>query len=846
MFFTTKKEVFKIKNEKFSVGGMTCAACQANVTKSVSRLSGVEDVNVNLLQGNMTVEYNEDTVSSDDIVKAVVSAGYTASLFGTEKAEKGGFRGEWAARRKNAADAVAAMRKRLILSVVLLVPLMYVSMGHMLSLPLPEFVDNPISTAVLQILLAMPVMFINRKFYISGFKGLVKRAPNMDSLVAIGSAASFLYSLYSFFELVNHTLDGETVMSHNLYFESAAMILTLVTVGKYLETISKNKTSYALEKLVNLTPKTATVLRDGLEIVVPAEDIRVGDTVVIRPGDVIPVDGTVTDGKGFVDQSAVTGESLPVEKNIGDGVVCATKNKNGHFYFVADKVGEDTTLSQIIRLVDDASGSKAPIARIADKVSGVFVPAVMLIALVTAIVWLLLGKTAEFALTSAVSVLVISCPCALGLATPVAIMVGTGKAAGLGILIRSAESLENLHSVDTVVLDKTGTVTSGTPSVNDIVLIDNTVSKREFLKLCASLEQGSHHPYALAVLDKYGSNDFYRVDGFTDVAGRGVKGEIKGTLWCAGNKKFMEDEGIAIDTLIGDTAERLANEGKTVLFFSADGVLSGLIAVSDTVRPTSKGAISELHAMNIKTVILTGDNKATADAVKTEVGIDEVVAEVMPNQKEEYVRRLEESGHRCAMIGDGINDAPALARAFVGIAIGAGTDIAVETADIVLMKNSLYDAVNAIKLSRSVIRNIKLNLFWAFFYNVIGIPIAAGVFYSAFHLQLSPMLAAGAMSLSSLFVVGNALRLRKFKGISYQNEEIEVKKNMKTTLIIEGMMCQHCKANVEKTLLAVDGVENVTVSLEEKSAVVESKDTLDCSLLTSAVENAGYKVVSCK
>ncbi len=846
MFFTTQKEVFKIKNEKFSVGGMTCAACQSNVTKSVARLHGVKNVNVNLLQSNMSVEYNESDVSSDEIIKAVVSAGYTASLFGAEKAENGGFRGEWAARRKNAADAVAAMKKRLILSVILLIPLMYVSMGYMLSLPLPAFIDNPISTAVLQILLAMPVMFINRKFYISGFKGLIRLAPNMDSLVAIGSAASFLYSLYSFFDLVNHTLSGESAMLHNLYFESAAMILTLVTVGKYLETLSKNKTSYALEKLVNLTPKTTTVLRDGVETVIPAEDIRVGDTVVIRPGDVIPVDGTLTEGKGFVDQSAVTGESLPVEKNVGDSVVCATKNKNGHFYFVADKVGEDTTLSQIIRLVDDASGSKAPIARIADKVSGVFVPAVMLIALITAALWILLGETLEFALTSAVSVLVISCPCALGLATPVAIMVGTGKAAGLGILIRSAESLENLHSVDTVVLDKTGTVTSGTPSVNDIVLFDDKLSENKFLKLCASLEQGSNHPYALAVLDKYGINDFCRVDGFLDVTGRGVKGKIDGVLWCGGNRKFMEEEGVKLETTVISTAEKSASAGKTVLFFAADGVLSGLVAVSDTVRPTSKGAISELHAMNIKTVMLTGDSKATADAVKAEVGIDEVVAEVMPNQKEEYVRRLEEDGHRCAMIGDGINDAPALARAFVGISIGAGTDIAVETSDIVLMKNSLCDAVNAIKLSRSVIRNIKLNLFWAFFYNVIGIPIAAGVFYSTFHLQLSPMIAAGAMSLSSLFVVGNALRLRKFRGISYQNEETEVKKNMKTTLIIDGMMCQHCKANVEKTLLSIDGVLNVTVSLEEKSAVVECKDALDCSVLTAAVEGAGYKVVSYK
>ena len=816
---------------------MTCAACQANVTKVVSKLDGVDAVNVNLLSHTMTVDFDESTVSSDDIIKAVVSIGYAASLFD----ENGNKQSRWDKRKELSISETKTLKKRLISSVVLLLPLMYVSMGGMLSLPMPAVFKNGIYNAVIQMILALVVMIINRKFFISGFKGLIKLAPNMDSLVAIGSGASFAFSLYVLINMITDPLHSQ----HHLYFESAAMILTLVTVGKYLESISKNKTSSALEKLVNLAPKTATVLVDGVETTVMTDSISVGDLVLVKPGDIVAVDGIIVEGNGFLDQSAVTGESLPVEKKVGDTVISATKNKNGRFVFKALKVGEETTLSQIINLVDDASSSKAPIARVADKVSGYFVPIVILVSLITAICWIIAGKGFEFSLTSAVSVLVISCPCALGLATPVAIMVGTGKAANMGILINSAESLENLHKINTVVFDKTGTVTQGEPAVSSVLVCDKNLKESDFLKISASLESGSSHPYAVAIIEKYGKKDYYNLEDFNLVEGRGISAKLENKLYFAGNAEFMAEKAIVIDE---ETAFKVAvwqNDGHTVLYFAENDKILGIIALSDEIRQTSKMAVETLRKMNIETVMLTGDNHKTAETVKKAVGIDRVIAEVLPAEKEGYIRNLQTDGKKVAMVGDGINDAPALARANVGIAIGAGSDIAVETADIVLIKDEPLDVVNAIMLSRAVFKNIKLNLFWAFIYNIIGIPVAAGLFYNLLGLQLSPMLASAAMSLSSLFVVTNALRLRKFKGLNLIEKSKEEQK-MEKIMVINGMMCMHCKANVEKTLLAIDGVSDVAVSLEDKTATVTFSKDVANDVLVSAITDAGYEVISCK
>lgn len=831
---------------------MTCAACQANVTKSVKKLDGIRDVNVNLLSGSMTVEYDENIVKSSDIVSVVVAVGYGASADKDRNETTDGFKSEWDKRKQNAKEAEKNLKKRVIWSVVILIPLMYVSMGHMVGLPLPSFMSgekNNLLAAITQLIFTVPVIVINSKFFVSGFMGIFKRSPNMDSLVALGSTASFVFSLFSLYAMaynvVNGNFDVANIYYHHLYFESAAMILALVTVGKYLESRSKSKTSASLQKLIDLAPKTATIIKDDKEIIVSADSIVAGDIIVIRPGDVIPADGVIVEGKGFLDQAAVTGESLPVEKGIDDSVVCATKNVNGYFKFKAVKVGNDTTLSQIIRLVDEAGSSKAPIARIADRVSGIFVPIVIGIAVVTAIVWLALGQGVETALMHAVSVLVISCPCALGLATPVAIMVGTGKAANLGILIHSAESLETLHSVDTVVFDKTGTLTEGKPSVTDIELISNDLSREEFLKIAASLESGSTHPYALAILEenkKYNS-DIYEITDFSNVSGRGVKGTVKDSEWIAGNQAFMSESGLGVSDSTVAVVDEFSAKGKTALLFAKDGKIAALVALSDEIRASAKGAIKMLSDLKVKTVMLTGDNKSVAKAVKSELNIDEVKAEVMPSDKEEYIRNLQQSGLCVAMIGDGINDAPALARADVGIAIGTGTDIAIETADIVLMKNSVFDAITAIKLSRSVIRNIKMNLFWAFFYNVIGIPVAAGAL-SFLGIHLSPMLASAAMSLSSLFVVTNALRLRNFKGV--ESTELKNTEEIKMTKVIKitGMACGHCTARVEKALIETEGVKSVIMSLEDGTATVETE--LDNAVLAKVVEDAGYTVTDCK
>ncbi len=780
--------------EKFRVTGMTCAACQAHVTKAVEKLQGTDDVDVSLLAGKMSVSFDPDKIGTDEIIKAVTEAGYGASLLsgGDTGGSPGGegFRKEWQDRQDTADEEKDTLKRRLISSLVLLVPLMYLAMGHMLSLPMPGIfmgLENSAILAFTQLLIALPVIFINRKFFISGFKALVSKAPNMDTLVATGSGAALIYGIFAIYRMMYGLGHGDMALTeqyaHLLYFESSAMILALVTIGKYLEARSKSKTSDALGKLVDLAPKTALVLRNGEEVTIPSEQVVVGDIVIIKPGQSIPVDGVIIEGRGSVDQSAITGESIPVEKSPGDQVISATINKNGSFRFKASKVGEDTTLSQIIRLVDDAGNSKAPIARLADRVSGIFVPIVMGIAVLTVCVWMLAGQSFEFAINCAISVLVISCPCALGLATPVAIMVGTGKAAELGILIKSAASLENLHSVDTVVLDKTGTITSGKPRVTDILVLDSAIDEKDFLTLAASLEAGSEHPLAGAVMEKAGEEAIETVtpEDFENVAGRGVRATFGGMDYYAGNMAFMKEQGVSEEERqqAASVIAGLASQGKTPLLFSEENHIIGIIAAADTVKGSSRRAISRLKEKDINIVMLTGDNEETARAIKEEVGIQEAIAEVLPAHKEAHIRSLQERGHKVAMVGDGINDAPALTRADIGIAIGAGTDIAIESADIVLMKDSLADVVTAMDLSRAVIRNIHMNLFWAFFYNILGIPLAAGIFYGLFGWLLNPMIGSAAMSLSSVCVVTNALRLRFFKPEEGGNDNEQDEKNTK-------------------------------------------------------------------
>lgn len=897
-----------MKNEKFHITGMTCAACQANITRNVGKLDGVEEVNVSLLANQMTVAYDEEKTDEQAIIHAVTEIGYGASGTGTEAQKDSGFGKEWQSRREMTEENQKEMKRRLITSVAILIPLMYVAMGPMMSLPVPGFLvgmENSLISALTQLLLTVPVMIINRHFYQSGFKALVKKAPNMDSLVAIGSAAAFVYGVFSMYRMAYGFGHGDMDLvhqyGHELYFESCAMILTLITVGKYLEARSKAKTSDALRKLVDLAPKTAVVLRDGIEQVIPAENVTAGDIVVIKPGGSIPVDGVVTEGHGYVDQAAITGESVPVEKNAGDEVISATINKNGSFRFRASRVGDDTTLAQIIRLVDEAGNTKAPIARLADRVSGVFVPTVIIIAILTAIVWLIAGQSFEFALSNAIAVLVISCPCALGLATPVAIMVGTGKAAEYGILIKSAVSLETLHSIDTVVLDKTGTITVGHPSVTDVILWNKKNTREEFLAEAAAVEAGSEHPLAVAVVEKAGQEGLVlpKAEAFDSLAGRGVSAVIKGKRYLAGNMAFLQENGLLkqpeLQKKVQEQADSLASEGKTPLLFACDEELEGIIAVADTVRETSKAALRQFKEAGLKVVMLTGDNRITAEAIRKRLDIEEAISEVMPTQKESCIRELQEKGHKVAMVGDGINDAPALTRADVGIAIGAGTDIAIDSADVVLMKDSLADVVTAIDLSKSVIRNIRMNLFWAFFYNVCGIPVAAGLLYPMFNIRLSPMIGAAAMSLSSVCVVTNALRLRFFKGKTVPSDAAEEQKKnetadsgtaqlrtaersaaddnrepdkeaikevkeerngekmpsgkgekeMEKVIEVEGMMCAHCQMYVQKALAAVEGVSEAAVDLEAKKAVVKLSQEVSDETLMKAVEDAGYTAVSC-
>ena len=925
--------------ERYHISGMTCSACSSHVEKAVNKLSGIEKASVNLLTETMEVSYTEGQLTSEEIVSAVERAGYGAELLSdTVKKNISGADGstDRNSLQKEADAETHAMKWRLGISVGFLIPLMYVAMYHMihemLGIPMPRFVhmylhgnENAMTFALTQLLLLLPILYMNRKFFAVGFKTLGHLSPNMDSLIALGATAAVGYGLFAMYRMSYALGHGDMAVveqySHDLYFESAGTILTLITVGKYLESRSKGRTSEAITKLMDLSPRTAILLQeDGTEREVPTEELRAGDVFLVKPGSRVPVDGTVLEGSSSVDEAAITGESVPVEKQAGDKVVSATVNKAGFLKCRADRVGEDTTLSQIIRLVEEASASKAPIAQLADKVAGVFVPVVIGIALVTLFVWLTAGAGAEFAISSAIAVLVISCPCALGLATPVAIMVGTGVGAGHGILIKSGEALQQARDIDTVVLDKTGTITAGRLKVMETGVWASGISQGTLVQVAAALEKKSEHPLAEAVLEYAEAQKITlpEVRDFRAVFGRGVEGILEsdayvadvipgdgptavflagrtedgstvamagkeltegvkaGTRCLVGNLAFMEENGILIEDVVREAVNRTAEEGMTPLLVAEEGRILGIIGVADEVRGSSLAAIRQFAKMGIHVVMLTGDNKRTAEAVQRRLDIPEVMAEVLPQDKELKISQLKAAGHKVAMVGDGINDAPALAAADVGMAIGAGTDVAMESADIVLMKSDLQDAVTAVRLSRAVIRNIKQNLFWAFFYNCVGIPLAAGCWYPVFGIRLNPMFGAAAMSLSSIFVVGNALRLRRFKsdkqtlltkpvtpkaaadkendGMDCEERLVENnntdggerpaerKETMTKVMTIEGMMCGHCTGRVQKALEAVEGVSAVTMSLEDKTATVEVSAEVTDDALTGAVTEAGYEV----
>lgn len=882
--------------ERFDVTGMTCSACSSHVEKSVGKLTGVENVSVNLLTNSMQVEFDENKLDTAGIIKAVEDAGYGAAVKDGHAKSGTKTSGQSDSQENSGLSAVEQnvknMKKRLIVSLIFWIPLMYVSMGHMiyqwLNIPMPPFTmnflygnENAITYAFTQFLLLLPILIANQKYFKNGFKTLWHRSPNMDSLIAIGAGAAILYGIFAIYRIGYAMGHGDMMVvhqyAHDLYFESAGTILTLITIGKYLETKSKGKTSEAITKLLNLAPKTVTVVRDGVEQVIDATDVEKGEIFLVKPGESVAVDGIVLEGKSSFDESAITGESIPVPKQEGDTIVSASMNKSGLIRAKATKVGEDTTIAQIIRLVEEASSSKAPIAKMADKIAGVFVPTVITIALITGVIWLISGATFEFAMSTAIAVLVISCPCALGLATPVAIMVGTGKGAENGILIKSGDALETAHQIDTVVLDKTGTITQGKPVVTDIICAaGKSAAKTQLLQIAGSLEKGSEHPLAEAIVNYCVTNNISleKVTDFNALFGKGIEGTVSGTHYYAGNEKMMEEKGISLSTEQKNQIQALAKQGRTPLLFADEKQFLGIVAVADVVKPTSKEAVQKFRDYGIHVIMLTGDNEVTAQAIKEQVGIDEVIAGVLPTQKEEKISALKQAGHKVAMIGDGVNDAPALASADVGIAIGAGTDVAIESADIVLMKNDLLDAVGAVKLSKAVIRNIKENLFWAFFYNSIGIPLAAGVLYPLFQIKLNPMFGAAAMSLSSVCVVSNALRLRWVKlhdakktqsephqdvaasTIADINQHNALDNNIKstnndkgestmtTTISIEGMMCAHCQAHVEKALKEVAGVTEVTVSLENKNAVVTGDASVET--LKQAVVDAGYEVTDVK
>ncbi|MDE7251858.1 MAG: heavy metal translocating P-type ATPase [Acetatifactor sp.] len=939
--------------ERYHISGMTCSACSSHVEKAANKLAGVEKASVNLLTETMEIIYDEAQLGEEEIVHAVEKAGYGATKIiggasGTAKDPSGtqgtmrtgaeGMTGDDAAfsvqRRDAGKEALLnqaraesrAMKWRLGISIGFLIPLMYVAMYHMvydlLGIPVPDFMmrvfhgnENAMTFALTQLLLVLPILYMNRKFFAVGFKTLAHLAPNMDSLIAVGASAALGYGIFAMYRIGFGLGHGDLALvehyAHDLYFESAGTILTLITVGKYLESRSKGKTSEAITKLMDLSPKVAVRLReDGTQEEVPTESLRPGDVFLVKPGSLVPVDGTVLEGNSSIDEAAITGESVPVEKKAGDRVVSATMNKAGFLKCRAERVGDDTTLAQIIRLVEEASGSKAPIAQLADKVAGVFVPVVMGIALLTLIVWLAVGAETEFAISTAIAVLVISCPCALGLATPVAIMVGTGVGAGQGILIKSGEALQQARDVDTVVLDKTGTITEGKLVVMDLSAYGG-VTAETVLAAAAALERQSEHPLAEAVLKEAELRKcpVIPVRDFKAVFGRGIQGVVEqdimvmpewmagddkitgvtdgptatigkqvktdfvgikaGTLLYVGNRAYLEENGITIDKPMEDGLNQLADEGQTPLLVADGSGLLGMIGVADAVKESSREAISAWQKMGVHVVMLTGDNRRTAEAVRRRMGLAEVIAEVLPQDKEQKIRELKEAGHKVAMIGDGINDAPALVSADVGMAIGAGTDVAIESADIILMKSDLRDAVTAMRLSRAVIRNIKQNLFWAFFYNSIGIPLAAGLLYIPFGLRLTPMFGAAAMSMSSIFVVGNALRLRGFRSgfkenqhkenqlemdqsqtNGFQSNEIEKSNqkeggsNMTKVITVEGMMCAHCTGRVQKALEAVEGVSSVTMSLENKTATVELNAEVSEDALKAAVTEAGYEVTA--
>lgn len=876
--------------DKFSITGMSCAACQSRVEKAVNGLDGVSVASVNLLTNSMVADYDENILSCDDIIKAVEKAGYGAKVASDNEAGKGSAnKAGDKTKTKGEADAneeiYADFKRRLIVSFAFLIPLMYVSMGHMVGLPLPGFLSghsNAVSFAFTQFLLCIPVLYVNRIYFKRGFKALFHLNPNMDSLIAVGSSAALIYGIFAIYRM-SYALgagDMEVVMRyhHDLYFESSVMILSLITVGKFLEAKSKGKTSEALRKLMDMAPKKAIIEVNGEQKEVSVDEVKVSDIVIVKPGSNIPVDGIIIEGSTSVDEAAITGESIPVEKAAGDEVIAATINKTGFVKVKASRVGADTTFSKIIELVDEASASKAPIAKIADKISGIFVPVVMAIAVITFVVWLISGATFEFALSCAICVLVISCPCALGLATPVAIMVGTGKGAENGILIKSGEALEVAHSIDTVVFDKTGTITIGKPVVTDISAIG--MSEDKLLDIAYAIEEKSEHPLANAIVE-YSKEHMgrYKLERFNAISGKGVEAFAGNSRFIAGNEKFINENGIKLSENEKNTIDNLANEGKTPLLFARDSKLIGIIAVADIIKGSSPLAIRKLKSMGIKVIMLTGDNKVTANGIGKSLELDDIIAEVLPQDKESVISELKKIGRKVAMVGDGINDAPALVSADVGIAISNGTDVAIESADIILMKNDLLDVVTAIRLSKSVIRNIKENLFWAFFYNILGIPLAAGVYYNAFGWKLNPMFGAAAMSLSSVFVVTNALRLRFFKkdrneletdsknaiGIEviktsenndkdnkYNEDNINNISNKKTTVVkekenmivlrVDGMMCKNCVAHVEKALNSFYGV-SAKADLESKLVTVDNPENVSTDAMIAAVKEAGYDAV---
>lgn len=881
--------------KKFCVTGMTCSACSSHVEKNVSKLDGMEKVSVNLLTNSMQVEYDAEKLNDKDIIKAVERAGYGAYLMEEKPgrntqsiAGNGNAAGENRGRKRVSSTQIIhgengraerAMRLRLGISVGFWIPLMYVSMYHMFSdwfgIPIPEVVmryfhgtENAVTFAFSQLLLLLPILYVNRKYFTVGFRALYYKSPNMDTLIALGASAACLYGVFAIYRIGYGMGHGQLAVVEqyrsDIYFESAGTILTLITVGKYLENRSKGKTSEAISRLLDLSPKMAIVERDGGTLEIPTEEVLAGDIFLVKPGASVPVDGVVVSGASSIDESAITGESIPVEKTEGDRVVSATINKAGFLRCRAVRVGEDTTLSQIIRLVEEASATKAPIAKLADKIAGIFVPVVIGIALFSMAVWMFAGYGFEFAMSTAIAVLVISCPCALGLATPVAIMVGTGVGAKHGVLFKSGEALQAVRDIDTVVLDKTGTITQGSPKVAEIVCLGNDLTEKELLCLAASLEKPSEHPLAEAVVSAAEERGIplREVNDFQAEFGKGIRGKIAGAELYIGKAAYLKENGIRLLKQEKERMEQMAAEGKTPLLIAQKGVrediqapvqevlregrLLGMLAVADPLKETSAEALEQLRKMGIHTVMLTGDNRLTAQAIQRKLPIEEVIAEVLPQEKADKIAELQRAGKKVAMVGDGINDAPALALADVGIAIGAGTDVALESADVVLMKSDLLDAVTAIRLGRAVIRNVKENLFWAFFYNCVGIPIAAGLLYPINGMKLNPMLGAAAMSLSSIFVVSNALRLRNFKAWERKEQKKIIEKeekSMKKIITIEGMMCGHCTGRVQKTLEGLAFITNVEMNLEEKTATVETTEEFDAGAVKEAITADGYEVI---